>query len=187
MYLYVLRKYYPFIISAFVKFVIFYSERFHRSIPAICEYSIYGVFFFHEIIHDFFIKQTYYQQVSSFLLLFDFFGCLFVASSDSEDQYVYMYTLFSYLSLHYLSLLTKLYGFDVIRNTSHPLTIEDGIDVRSLILQDNLESINECCICLEIDNSVNMRMSSCTCNMWYHETCILEWLMRNPKCPICKQ
>jgi hypothetical protein len=66
---------------------------------------------------------------------------------------------------------------DVIQN-GLPLDIINKIKKSNEILKD------DCCICLNKDNTEIMILN---CNHNFHSECLRKWLARNKKCPICRK
>lgn len=57
----------------------------------------------------------------------------------------------------------------------------------SLLKQSEADKKNECAICLDhlkLNDSVKVIRN---CRHTYHASCINEWILRNPSCPLCRR
>lgn len=41
----------------------------------------------------------------------------------------------------------------------------------------------QCCVCMQ---ARNLKLSLLPCGHWFHETCVVQWLVQTMTCPVCK-
>jgi hypothetical protein len=106
-------------------------------------------------------------------------------------EYYNLYTI-SILLIHistilFLSMLVLsiFYFFCVVLKNQSKRTIQPSnttVPIETIITIHN--SLNECSICLEINN--NKIIKTC-CDHEFHEKCLLEWMKISKTCPICRK
>eukprot|EP00427_Karlodinium_veneficum_P034200 CAMPEP_0169279882 /NCGR_PEP_ID=MMETSP1016-20121227/55265_1 /TAXON_ID=342587 /ORGANISM="Karlodinium micrum, Strain CCMP2283" /LENGTH=120 /DNA_ID=CAMNT_0009368079 /DNA_START=419 /DNA_END=781 /DNA_ORIENTATION=- len=50
----------------------------------------------------------------------------------------------------------------------------------------NIHAEEECVICLSRDDEEGVPWRQLVCNHRFHEPCLLEWLQKSHKCPVCR-
>lgn len=125
---------------------------------------------------------------SSFFLLEMMMCAMIISYYGTEDMNIVAYMI-----------VTLLFGFSGLVSTyiqSYELlgiqrerTIElTRIEVQHIDFSTCLEKCckpYDCTICLEPDTE-GYKLATCTCDVMYHEICILTWLLEHASCPICR-
>lgn len=89
-----------------------------------------------------------------------------------------VYSIFSFLSICILLVIFSSNYSPRQRNIQNQTIISSS----SLVLVNN--SNEECCICMDTNNSIQWAMLPC--GHKFHGTCISMWLTSNQTCPVCR-
>jgi len=85
----------------------------------------------------------------------------------------------------FMFVLSILYFFCVVFKSKPKRTIyPSNTTVPIEIIVQIHNSLNECSICLEINNN---KMIKTVCDHEFHEKCLLEWMKISKTCPICRK
>merc|ERR1712224_1190271 len=68
----------------------------------------------------------------------------------------------------------------------HGGTDSEVINLITTVSSHNIPADEECVICLSRDDEEGVPWRELSCRHRFHEPCLLEWLMKSHKCPVCR-